>query len=406
MYIETEAGFSVPTKKGVDVYVASQVPFQDRLQICRALSLPQSSVRVIAIDPGGAFGGKEEITVQIHLTLLAMKTKKPVKMSWTREESGISATTRHPMDIELKTGFRKDGTLLANDARLIADTGAYMSYGPTVIEVAAGAVNGPYRIPHTHVEALSVYTNNPPAGAMRGFGVAQVNFAMETQLDIAAEKLGLDPIELRKINALREGEPDGTGYVPITKSRFMETLETAQKVNLWESRVIYRGRGERPWLFRGVGFAAGMKSMGYGAFPEQVMVKVQLTREGGYRVYVSNPEMGSGTSTALRQIAAQALNTSVSRIRTCPARHEVRCRLRRVRCLKGCLRYRQRNNQSLSQTETKAVEGSVATSEDESGFAQIELRSRGWPREAIKPPRLGSDENSDGHCLVFRPQAV
>ena len=318
MYIETEAGFSVPTKKGVDVYVASQVPFQDRLQICRALSLPQSSVRVIAIDPGGAFGGKEEITVQIHLTLLAMKTKKPVKMSWTREESGISATTRHPMDIELKTGFRKDGTLLANDARLIADTGAYMSYGPTVIEVAAGAVNGPYRIPHTHVEALSVYTNNPPAGAMRGFGVAQVNFAMETQLDIAAEKLGLDPIELRKINALKEGEPDGTGYAPITKPRFMETLETAQKVNLWESRVTYRGRGERPWLFRGVGFAAGMKSMGYGAFPEQVMVKVQLTREGGYRVYTSNPEMGSGTSTALRQIAAQALNTSVSRIELAP----------------------------------------------------------------------------------------
>lgn len=318
MYIETEAGFSLPTKKGVDVYVASQVPFQDRLQICRVLSLPQSSVRVIAIDSGGAFGGKEEITVQIHLALLAMKTKKPVRMSWTREESGISATTRHPMDIELKTGFRKDGTLLGNDAHLIADTGAYMSYGPTVIEVAAGAVNGPYKIPCTHVEGLSVYTNNPPAGAMRGFGVAQANFAMETQLDIAAEKLGLDPLGLRKINALKEGETDGTGYVAITKPRLTETLETVEKVDLWKNMALYRGQGERPWLFRGVGFAAGMKSMGYGAFPEQVMVKIRLTHEGGYKVYSSNPEMGSGTSTALKQIAAQALSTLVSKVELAP----------------------------------------------------------------------------------------
>lgn len=318
MYIETEAGFCIPTRNRVDVYAATQAPFQDRVQICRALSIPQSSVRVIAIDPGGAFGGKEEITVQIHLTMLAMKTRKPVKMSWTREESGISATTRHPMDIELKTSFRKDGTLLGNDARIIADTGAYMSYGPTVIEVAAGTVNGPYRIPHTHVEALSIFTNNPPAGAMRGFGVAQVNFAMETQLDIAAEKLGLDPVELRKTNALKVGEPDGTGYVPVTQTRFIETLETVEKANLWKSRALYGGQGGRPWLFRGVGFAAGMKSLGYGAFPEQVMVKVQLNRDGRYRVYTSNPEMGSGTSTALRQIAAQALDTSVLNVELTP----------------------------------------------------------------------------------------
>jgi CO/xanthine dehydrogenase Mo-binding subunit len=318
MYIETEAGFSIPTRRGVEVYAATQVPFQDRMQICRALSLPERSVRVVAIDPGGAFGGKEEITVQIHLALLAMKTKKPVKMNWTREESGISATTRHPMDIELKTGFRRDGTLLANEARIIADTGAYMSYGPTVIEVAAGGVNGPYRLPHTHVEALSVYTNNPPAGAMRGFGIAQVNFAMETQLDIAAEKLALDPLELRKINALRMGEADGTGSVPITQTRFMETLETVEQAKLWKSRTFHRGQGERPWLFRGVGFAAGMKTMGYGAVPEQVMVKIQLTHEGKYKIYISNPEMGSGTSTALKQIAAQALNTSVPNVELTP----------------------------------------------------------------------------------------
>jgi CO/xanthine dehydrogenase Mo-binding subunit len=318
MYIETEAGFSLPTKTGVDVYVASQVPFMDRVQICRALSLPESSVRVIAIDLGGGFGGKEEITVQIHLALLALKTKKPVRMSWTREESGVSGTTRHPMDIELKTGFRKNGELVANEARFVADTGAYMSYGPTVIEVATGSVSGPYRIPHTHVEGLAVYTNNPPAGAMRGFGAAQANFAMETQLDIAAEKLGLDALELRRINALKRGETDGTGSIPITEPRFMETLETTAKVDLWKNRHLYRGEGERRWLLKGVGLAAGMKSMGYGAFPEVVMVKIQLTRQGTYKVYTSNPEMGSGTSTALRQIAAHALNTSVTAVELAP----------------------------------------------------------------------------------------
>lgn len=318
MYIEPEAGFAIPTRRGVEIYAATQVPFQDRLQICRALSLPEGSVNVNAIDLGGGFGGKEEITVQIHLTLLAMKTNRPVRMIWTREESGVAGTTRHPMDIELKTALRKDGRLIGNEARLVADTGAYLSYGPTVIEVAAGSINGAYRIPHTHVEGLLVYTNNPPAGAMRGFGVAQSNFAMETQLDIAAEKLHMDPLTLRKINALTEGEPDGTGSLPITKPRFIETLAAIEQADLWKNRGSYRGEGNHPWLVKGVGLAGGVKSMGYGAFPEQVKVKIQLVRDGTYKVFLSNPEMGSGTSTALRQIAAQALNTQVSKVQLSP----------------------------------------------------------------------------------------
>jgi CO/xanthine dehydrogenase Mo-binding subunit len=317
MYIETEVGFSVPSRRGVDVYVSSQAPFKDRMQISRALSLPENNVRVIATDLGGGFGGKEENTVQIHLALLAMKTRKPIKMTWSREESGVAATTRHPMDIELKTAFRKDGTILGNDARLVADTGAYMSYGPTVLEVATGSVNGPYKIPNTHVEGLSVYTNNPPAGAMRGFGMTQVNFALESQLDIAAAKLGLNPVDLRKINASVQGETDGTGTIPITKPRFLETLAVAENVDLWKNRSQRRGRGDRPWLWRGVGYAAGMKSVGYGAFPEQVKITIRLA-EGGYILYLSNPEMGSGTSTAIRQIAAQCLGTDINRVLLSP----------------------------------------------------------------------------------------
>jgi CO/xanthine dehydrogenase Mo-binding subunit len=315
MYVETEAGFSFPTEGGVEVYAATQQPFQDRVQICRALSLRESDVRVVGMDLGGGFGGKEEITVQIHLALLAMKTKRPVRMIWTREESGIAATTRHPMDIEYKTAFRKDGVLIGNEAHLIADTGAYMSYGPTVIEVGSGQANGPYRIPNTHVEGLCVYTNNPPAGAMRGFGVAQVNFAFETQLDIAAERLRLDPVALRKLNALTQGELDGMGALPITRPRLKETLETIEHTELWKRRKNYRGKGKRPWLSRGIGMAAGMKSTGYGAFPEKVRIKIELVSNGTYIIYLSNPEMGSGATTALTQIGAHVLNTSLSNVK-------------------------------------------------------------------------------------------
>ena len=318
MYIETEAAFAIPTRKGVKIYAATQVPFQDKLQIRRALSLRESDLNVNALDLGGGFGGKEEITVQIHLTLLALKTKRPVKMTWTREESGASGTTRHPIDIELKTAFRKGGIITGNEARMIADTGAYMSYGPSVLEGAAGSINGPYKIPNTLVEGLLVYTNNPPAGAMRGFGVAQSNFAMETQLDIAAERLHIDPLKLRKINALTVGETDGTGSLPITKPRLVETLATIEQASLWKNRKKYRGKGEHPWLVKGVGLATGTKSMGYGALPEQVRVKIQLTHAGNYIVFISNPEMGSGTSTALRQIAAQALSTTISRVQLSP----------------------------------------------------------------------------------------
>jgi CO/xanthine dehydrogenase Mo-binding subunit len=313
MYIEPEAGFAFPKKNGVEVHVSTQSPYHDRMQISRALGMREDAVRVIAIDPGGAFGGKEESSIPIHLALLAMKTRKPVKMTWTREESGASAPTRNAMDIELKTGFRKDGVILANEARIIAYSGAYISYGSSVLEVATGSANGPYRIPNTHVEGLCVYTNNPPAGAMRGFGMAQINFAMECQLDVAAEKLGIDPIQLRRINAALEGDPDGTGTAPITKPRLLETLAAAEKVDLWKKRAALRGQGERPWLWKGVGFAAGMKSVGYGAFPERVKVTIRLDKNG-YTVFVSNPEMGSGTSIALTQIAAQALGTSMDKV--------------------------------------------------------------------------------------------
>ena len=199
MYLETEAGLGMLDEKGnIVLYAGGQSPYRDQMQISRALGIPPEKIRVISTPVGGAFGGKEENTVQIHLAMLALKTKRPVKMVWTREESGTTGMKRHPMTVITKTAADKKGRLLGNKVKIIADTGAYASLGPTVLDVAVENCCGPYKIPNVDIDAYSVYTNNGVAGAFRGFGAPQVNFAMETNMDIIAERLGIDPISFTK----------------------------------------------------------------------------------------------------------------------------------------------------------------------------------------------------------------
>ena len=171
MFLETEAGIGMLDEKGdIVLYVGGQSPYRDQMQVSRALGIPPERVRVISTPVGGAFGGKEENTVQIHLALLALKTKRPVKMVWTREESGISGIKRHPMIVTMKTAANSKGELVANQVRIVADTGAYVSLGPTVLDVAMENSCGPYRIPNIDIDAYLVYTNNGVSGAFRGFG--------------------------------------------------------------------------------------------------------------------------------------------------------------------------------------------------------------------------------------------
>ena len=313
MFLEPEAGLGMLDENGnIVLYVGGQSPYRDQMQVSRALGIQPERVRVISTPVGGAFGGKEENTVQIHLALLTMKTKRPVKMVWTREESGFAGLKRHPMIITMRTAVNEDGELLANKVRIVADTGAYASLGPTVLDVAMENSVGPYRIPNIDIDAYLVYTNNGIAGAFRGFGAPQVNFAIETNLNIIAEKLGIDRLEIRKKNALREGDTGPFGYKIEGSVGIYETLLRAENSDIWKYREKYKSTSSPPWCKRGVGIAAGVKGFGFGALPDFAATSIQLTPAGKFVVGVSCPEIGQGAVTAYSQIAAEALHCDIA----------------------------------------------------------------------------------------------
>lgn len=210
-YIEPEAGIADYDGNMVTVWVSTQSVHFDRREVARTLGLGENRVRLIQATTGGGFGGKLDISVQCYIALLAYKTGRPVKMVYSREESMISTVKRHPYLIEYKSGATADGKLQAVQVSIIGDTGAYASYGPAVLTRAAVHATGPYEVPNVYIDAYTVYTNNPAAGAMRGFGVPQVAFAHESQMDVLAEKLGLSPFEFRIRNVLRPGSVTATG---------------------------------------------------------------------------------------------------------------------------------------------------------------------------------------------------
>ena len=313
MYLETEAGVAMLDEKGrLVLYSGGQSPYRDQMQISRALGIKPEQIRVISTPVGGAFGGKEENTVQIHLAMLALKTKRPVKMVWTREESGVSGIKRHPMIVTTKTAADQNGRITANQVRIVADTGAYASLGPTVLDVAVENSCGPYRIPNIAIDAYSVYTNNGVAGAFRGFGSPQVNFAIESNLDIIAEELGLDRLEIRKRNVLREGDTGPFGHKIRGSVGIYKTLEMAEKSDLWKNRGAYKSKPSSPWAKRGIAVTTGVKGFGFGALPDFAAASIQITPTGKFVVGISCPEIGQGGITAYAQIAAEALNCDVA----------------------------------------------------------------------------------------------
>jgi CO/xanthine dehydrogenase Mo-binding subunit len=309
MFLEVEAGLGMLDDEGrIVLYVGGQSPYRDQMQVSRALGIKPEQVRVVSTPVGGAFGGKEENTVQIHLAMLALKTKRPVKMVWTREESGVTGMKRHPMIVTIKTAVNKEGRLLANQVRIVADTGAYASMGPTVLDVAVENSCGPYRIPNIEIDASLVYTNNGVAGAFRGFGAPQVNFALESNLDIIAEKLGTNRLKIRKKNVLREGEIGPFGYKLRGSVGIYETLEKAERSDVWRNRKQYKSKPSAPWCKRGVAVTTAVKGFGFGALPDFAAVSIQITPAGKFVVGVSCPEIGQGAVTAYSQIAAEALH--------------------------------------------------------------------------------------------------
>ena len=313
MFLEIEAGVGMLDEEGnIVLYVGGQSPYRDQMQVSRALGIKPEQVRVISTPVGGAFGGKEENTVQIHLAMLAMITKRPVKMVWTREESGITGIKRHPMIVTMKTAADRSGRIVANQVRIVADTGAYASLGPTVLDVAIENSCGPYRIPNIDIDAYLVYTNNGVAGAFRGFGAPQVNFAVESNLDIIAEKLGMDRLEIRKKNVLREGDIGPFGYKLLGSIGIYETLQKAERSDVWRNRERYKSTPSAPWCKRGIAVTTAVKGFGFGALPDFGAASIQITPTGKFVVGISCPEIGQGAVTAYSQIAAEALHCDIS----------------------------------------------------------------------------------------------
>lgn len=317
-FLETEGGVANIDEEGnITVWCGSHYPHRDQLQIARSLAYPMEKIRVVSTAVGGGFGGKDEITIQIHLALLALKTGRPVKIHLSREESIVAGWKRHPMIIKLKTAAAKDGTLLANEVTIYSDTGAYASLGGSVLNVAIENSSGAYRVPNVRKNGYCVYTNNGVAGAMRGFGDNQVTFAMESQMDLIARELGMEPLEIRLKNGLRRGDQAALGHTMTQSVGTIKTLQAAGETFAWQEREQWKKDVSKPWIRRGVGIATALKGVGLGrGLPDMGRAVITLDQEGCFTVAVGCPDVGQGNTIAFTQIAAEVLCCDIAQVRT------------------------------------------------------------------------------------------
>jgi CO/xanthine dehydrogenase Mo-binding subunit len=321
-----EAGLVVPADDGgVDIYAVTQWIHVDRQQIAPCLDLPEEKVRITLAGVGGAFGSREDLHMQLHACLLALRTGRPVKMSYGREESFHGHVHRHPSRTWIRYGATRDGRLVAADVRLLLDGGAYASSSPAVLVNASSFAAGPYDVPNVRIEGTVVYTNNPPCGAMRGFGAPQVCFAYESALDELAATLGIDPLELRLRNVLHTGSVLPTGQVVTGSAPVREVLERCAAIPLpapepsdRRDPIAYPGgagnvsRGES--LRRGVGFALGFKNVAYSeGFDDAAEATVTLRPETDGPVAVVRTaavDYGQGLYTVIAQIVRTELDVA------------------------------------------------------------------------------------------------
>ncbi|MDG7037158.1 MAG: xanthine dehydrogenase family protein molybdopterin-binding subunit [Nitrososphaerota archaeon] len=303
MYIELETSTAWFENGTLNIITTTQSPEHDIAQISRSLNLSPDNIHLTYPDPGGAFGGKEEIHSQIIAGLLSMKTGKPVKLQLSREDSNVSTTRRHAFKFDIKLKVKDDMGITGLDFIAVGDAGAYISHGPGVIEVAAGHAAGPYFIPNVRFEGMLVHTNYPPSGGMRGYGATEVNFALERHMDMVSRERGWDPLEFRLRNALKPGMENGTGLVPISTVKATETIEAARMGNLWSAR---KRVARSPFVRVGIGTASGMKSTSYGQGGDSAAVRITIGR-GRVKVYFTTPDMGTGIRESISRIASSAL---------------------------------------------------------------------------------------------------
>ncbi|MBM3678536.1 MAG: xanthine dehydrogenase subunit D, partial [Actinobacteria bacterium] len=320
-FLGTESGLAVPDGEGgVDIYVATQWVHADRDQTAPCLWLEPEEVRIHLAGVGGAFGGREDMSIQIHSALLALHTNRPVKMVYSREESFVGHVHRHPARIRFQHHATREGRLVCVRADIRLDGGAYASTTAAVVGNAGALAVGPYRVDNVLIESTGVYTNNPPCGAMRGFGVVQTCFAGEAQMDRLAAELGIDPIELRLLNALEPGDTFPTGQVLTGALPVAQVIREAAAIPVPEPEPLprdpirlpggagntTRGEGVR----RGVGFAVGFKNIGFSeGFDDYCAARVELRGDGGAVVHCAAAEVGQGVEAVILQVARVELGT-------------------------------------------------------------------------------------------------
>ncbi len=292
----------IPSPCLIDVFSQGQGVFDDRRQIASFLGLAEDQVRVTLVANGGAFGGKEDLSIQGQVALMAWLTSQPVKATLTREESIRLHPKRHPMKLTYTVGCDRNGRLTAIRARIVGDKGAYASVGTKVLERAAGHSGGPYRVPSVDVEALAVYTNNLPCGAMRGFGANQAAFAIESMLDILADRVGIDPWEIRWRNAVEVGDTFCTGEVFEHAVGIKDTLLAVKD-------AFYAAKH--------AGIACGIKNVGIGnGMPEAGQAVVEILPDGHITIHSGFTEMGQGFYTAMIQILCESTGVDPRIVRT------------------------------------------------------------------------------------------
>lgn len=316
-FLQPEAGIAYIDEQGrVVIETAGQWLHEDRKQIAQMLQIPEEQVVVRYASIGGAFGGREDLSVQHILALAAWKLKRSVAIVWDREESMIGHHKRHPISFRCRWGAKRDGTITAVDCEVIADGGAYASTSAEVSKVAALFASGCYEVPNIDVRAYAVYTNNIPSGAFRGFGAPQAHFASEIMIDRLAEKLGMDPLELRRINLYREGS------IEPTQNRIPQGVSVRECLDACVQEVAQRFSQTPPTspshLKRGVGIACGIKNLGYSfGYPEQSTATVEIVGGASLEhahVRAGAAEVGQGTHLILRQIAAEVLGLPFEKI--------------------------------------------------------------------------------------------
>jgi CO/xanthine dehydrogenase Mo-binding subunit len=316
-YLQPEAGLAYIDEEGrITIACGGQWTHEDRHQVAHALGMPNEDIRIVYPAIGGAFGGREDMSVQIVLALATWKLQKPIKIIWSRQESMIGHGKRHASVIRAKWGATKDGKVIAIENEIIGDGGAYMYTSNKVLGNSAVTSTGSYNIPNVKTDVYGVYTNNVPGAAFRGFGAPQALFMAEMQMNKLAEKLGMDPVEFRLKNALKDGDTLGVGTPSPSPVTVTKCIEAARDKIEWKAGKKESLPGH---IKRGRGFAAGFKNIGFSfGYQENCWAKVEIHGNSEIERVVlhhAGAEVGQGTHTVMMQMAAEAVGVPYERVK-------------------------------------------------------------------------------------------